>query len=242
MSSFPEVYVGTSGWVYDWNPNGLKWYVRESGFNAVELNMSFYRFPYASFVRNWLRHGSQLRWSIKVHRSITHYSQLGKKALSLWNRFRGIFKPMDDLIDFYLLQLPPSFRLTRENLRRLETFSQSVNLGERMAVEFRSPEWFTGNRGVEICKRLGVTFVSTDSPEFGTIVDSSNNVVYMRLHGRITWYAYHYKREELVEIALNILQLRPKRVFVFFNNNHDMLVNGREMKDILLSLREKIND
>ncbi|MFP3209319.1 MAG: DUF72 domain-containing protein, partial [Nitrososphaeria archaeon] len=37
-----EPYVGTSGWSYAWNPDGLEWYVRNSGLNAVELNSSFY--------------------------------------------------------------------------------------------------------------------------------------------------------------------------------------------------------
>ena len=36
-----RVYVGTSGWAYFWNPDGLDWYVRNSGLNAVELNASF---------------------------------------------------------------------------------------------------------------------------------------------------------------------------------------------------------
>ncbi|RLF12723.1 MAG: DUF72 domain-containing protein, partial [Thermoprotei archaeon] len=38
-----RVYIGTSGWLYDWNLDGsLDWYVKNSGLNAVELNASFY--------------------------------------------------------------------------------------------------------------------------------------------------------------------------------------------------------
>ncbi|MEM4913906.1 MAG: DUF72 domain-containing protein, partial [Desulfurococcaceae archaeon] len=68
-----EVYVGTSGWLYDWNEGAsLDWYVEESGLNAVELNASFYRFPFRNQVKGWSIKGSTLRWSVKVHRSITH--------------------------------------------------------------------------------------------------------------------------------------------------------------------------
>ncbi|MGC8556152.1 MAG: DUF72 domain-containing protein, partial [Conexivisphaera sp.] len=66
-----EFYVGTSGWSYSWNPDGIGWYAENSGLNAVELNASFYRFPFPSMVRGWSRR-SGLRWSIKVHRSVTH--------------------------------------------------------------------------------------------------------------------------------------------------------------------------
>jgi uncharacterized protein YecE (DUF72 family) len=38
-----ELFVGTSGWFYSWNPDGsFDWFCRFSGLNAVELNMSFY--------------------------------------------------------------------------------------------------------------------------------------------------------------------------------------------------------
>jgi uncharacterized protein YecE (DUF72 family) len=39
-----ELFVGTSGWFYSWNPDGsFDWFSRFSGLNAVELNMSFYK-------------------------------------------------------------------------------------------------------------------------------------------------------------------------------------------------------
>ncbi|RLE90384.1 MAG: DUF72 domain-containing protein, partial [Thermoprotei archaeon] len=72
-----EIYVGTSGWMYDWNIGGnLDWYVKFSELNTVELNASFYRFPFRNQVRSWARKGSKLKWAIKVHRSITHYRKL----------------------------------------------------------------------------------------------------------------------------------------------------------------------
>jgi len=62
-----QVFVGTSGWLYDWNEGGtLDWYVRFSGLNAVELNASFYRLPFRRQVESWARRGSSLRWSVKI--------------------------------------------------------------------------------------------------------------------------------------------------------------------------------
>jgi len=231
------VYVGTSGWVYDWNQGGdFRWYARYSRLNAVELNASFYRFPYPSQVASWARRGSGLRWSVKVHRSITHYSRLGAKALEIWDRFKALFKPLEPYIDFYLFQLPPSYRCDGRGVSRLRDFAASVNLGRRFAVEFRHPSCFT--RGLaELCRELGVTMVSVDSPEARWLVNTSG-WLYLRMHGRDVWYAYEYSPEELEEVAQSILRIEspPERIYVFFNNNHWMLENARYMLLLLKKL------
>ncbi|RLE86881.1 MAG: DUF72 domain-containing protein [Thermoprotei archaeon] len=227
-----EVYVGTSGWMYDWNRGGsLDWYVRFSGLNAVELNASFYRFPFPSQVSSWARKGVKLRWAIKVHRSITHRRRLTPQALEVWARFRERFKPLDHLIDFYLFQLPPSFQATETNIERVKSFARAAGLGHRMAIEFRHESWFN-EETVDICREISATVVSVDSP-MGTWIRSSNGIVYLRMHGRSAWYAHDYSGEELEEVAEGVLSLEPSKVYVFFNNDHWMLGNAREMLRIL---------
>lgn len=230
-----EVYVGTSGWLYDWNEGGdLRWYVERSGLNAVELNASFYRFPFLAQVKSWASKGAELRWAVKVHRSITHVRRLSATALDVWARFRERFAPLEPLIDFYLLQLPPSFVAADEAEKRLRGFAASANLGWRLAVEFRHASWLEG-RGLKLCEELGATFVSVDSP-MGTHVGTGNWIVYLRLHGRGSWYAYDYSEDELRELAKLALDLSPRRVYVFFNNDHWMLRNARTMLALLRGL------
>lgn len=226
-----EVFVGTSGWAYFWNPDGLEWYVRNSGLNAVELNASFYRFPFRNQVRGWVRRGAGLRWAVKVHRSITHYRKLSQASYSTWAKFRALFEPMEPLIDYYLLQLPPSYAMTAAGVERLKAFAQATGLGPRLAVEFRHPSWFS-DEGLSVLKEVGATAVSVDSPE---IIHywASNDSVYARLHGRTAWYAHDYSDEELREIAVRIAGLSPRKVYVFLNNDHWMLENARAMKEIL---------
>ncbi len=228
--------MGTSGWLYDWNPDGtLDWYVRFSGLNAVELNASFYRFPYPNQVKGWARKGARLRWAVKVHQRVTHVHRLNEKGLEVWRRFHNLFKPMDHLIDFYLFQLPPSFRASEKAIERLVSFAREASLGAKMAVEFRHQSWFEDGLGVEICRRIGATFVSIDSP-IGIYIGLSNDIVYLRMHGRKYWYAHYYTDEELKEDAKRVLSLKPRRVYVFFNNDHDMLENARRMLVLLRSL------
>ena len=223
--------MGTSGWAYPWNPDGLDWYVRNSRLNAVELNASFYRFPFRNQVRGWVRRGSGLRWAIKVHRSITHYRKLSQASYGTWAKFRALFEPMEPIIDFYLLQLPPSYAMTEAGVERLRRFANMAGLGERLAVEFRHPSWFT-DEGLAVLEEIGATAVSVDSPE-AIMYWSSNGVVYARLHGRTAWYAHEYTEEELMGIAEEIAVLNPRRVYVFLNNNHWMLNNARAIKRIL---------
>jgi uncharacterized protein YecE (DUF72 family) len=230
-----RVYVGTSGWLYDWNEGAsLDWYVEESGLNAVELNASFYRFPFRNQVASWARKGRALRWSIKVHRSITHTRKMSEKALEIWAKFHDLFKVMDDLIDFYLFQLPPNFSCKRENLERIELFNSNTRLGSRLAVEFRHESCFNEDVA-KWAEKAGVVVVSIDAPIARWITNSSG-VVYLRMHGRDVWYGYEYSERELEEIAREVVELKPERVYVFFNNNHWMLNNARYMKRVLEAL------
>ncbi|ADY02430.1 hypothetical protein VMUT_2234 [Vulcanisaeta moutnovskia 768-28] len=226
------VFVGTSGWLYDWNPeSSFDWYVRNSGLNAVELNASFYRFPFRNQVVSWAKKGSGLRWAVKVHRYITHVKRLREDALDTWRRFRDLFTPLDPYIDFYLFQMPPSFAFKDENIDRIRIFAKESGLGKKFAIEFRHPSWF--NEGVlDVFRGLGITIVSVDEPGVTWIV-SSNDTVYLRLHGRTDWYWYDYSEEELRDLAGKVLILNPVDIYVFFNNDHWMLENARRMLAIL---------
>lgn len=214
-----EIYVGTSGWMYSWNvKRSLKWYVENTGFNAVELNASFYRFPTKKQIMSWRQYN--LRWAIKVNRHITHIKKLND--IESWEKFESITRELDP--DFYLFQMPPSFKFNYENLGRIKKFQEIV--GEKMAIEFRDPTWYKNDLGLEI------TVVSIDSP-IGVYIVNTSSIVYLRMHGRDEWYRYEYKEDELKHDAEKILSLNPNKVYIFFNNDLWMLENGRKMLEIL---------
>jgi len=226
-----DFYVGTSGWSYAWNEKkSLDWYVSDSGLNAVELNGSFYRYPSASAVESWVRKSKDLRWSVKVNHAITHNCKLGENALEFWKRFHDLFKPLESKVDFFLFQLPPS--TTPKSMVRIEEFFKKTSLGERFALEVRSSEWFK-EETVKWASNLGLTLVSVDSPDFPRDLFNTSGNVYVRMHGRKDWYSYRYSLEELEEVAKKIIARKPERVYLFFNNDHAMLENAREMLRIL---------
>ncbi len=142
---------------------------------------------------------------------------------------------MASLIDFFLFQLPPSARPTEDYIDKLEKFICEVNLGSKFALEFRNEAWFS-NKWIEWARRLGITLVSVDAPELPRTIFCTNGIVYVRMHGRTCWYAHNYSLEELTEVALNVIRTNPKKVYIFFNNNHDMLHNAHEMFEIFKKL------
>jgi len=223
-----EVFIGTSGWSYNWNEGkSLEWYVNHSGLNAIELNMSFYRFPYPNMVKSWSKKGKQLTWVIKVHRSITHHKKLGKESYVIFERFQDIFKPLEDYIHYYLLQLPPRFN----NIDVLDLFIDECKC-ERLCIEFRNQSLFN-DEIIQWGKKKGVLIVSVDAPNMPRTI-MSNRIIYERIHGRTGWYSHDYSRKELLDIKNRILSVNPELVYMFFNNNHAMLENGRAMYNLLL--------
>lgn len=219
-----EVYIGTSGWAYAWNRGGsLAWFVEHSGLNAIELNSSFYGFPSEKTVLSWANVGSGLRWSVKVHQSVTHRHRFNERAVAVWERFYERFLPLDNLVDFYLFQAPPAFG----DIDRILTFLETIGLAQRCAVEIRNLVVLGDD---EACQRLRdvAVLVSVDSPDLQERI-FPGDVVYLRMHGREGWYRHDYTDAELVGIRDKIAAIDPKRAYIFFNNNSTMLEDAQQV-------------
>jgi uncharacterized protein YecE (DUF72 family) len=128
---------------------------------------------------------------------------------------------MDHLIDFYLFQVPPNFDDVTKALR----FAEYTGLGRRFALEIRNKE-LLGN--YELCAELmdKVTLVSVDSPDYSNRI-FPGEVVYMRMHGRDKWYTYNYSQEEIRETIRQINKFGPEKIYIYFNNDHNMLENAK---------------
>jgi len=223
-----RAYIGTSGWWYDWNKeSSLDWYIENSGLNAIELNASFYRFPFPNQVKGWHNRGSTLTWVVKVHRLITHTYMLHGEAHHVYERFLELFKPLDESIALYLFQMPPRFKPS--SLDNIEKFIKNLD-SSKIAFEFRNEEWY--NFDFDKLDFDGV-IVTPDSPEIQDKPFYKNNCIYMRFHGRSSWYSYKYSENELKAVAKTVKIKNPKRAFAFFNNDHNMLSNARTFMKLL---------
>jgi uncharacterized protein YecE (DUF72 family) len=220
------IRIGTSGYTYCWNegrPTPFKWYLSQ-GFNSVEINASFYRFPTESWVKTWLTIPEDFTFSIKVHRSITHYVKLKDKSLELWNRFRRTIESLEKKIDFWLFQMPSNYKYKQENMERIKTFFERTKLGNKAVVEFRDMSWWKAIKKIE---NIGIVFCSVDAPNLPRNLIATNDAVYLRLHGSKDWYNYIYSENELDKIISKIKKLKADKKVIYLNNDHGMLENGR---------------
>jgi len=220
-----KVYVGTSGYSYFWNPGKptpFRWYLTQ-GFNSVEINASFYRFPTPSWAKAWTIAPDGFEFSIKVHRSITHYAKLGGKAEQLWTRFLEPLKPIERRVSFWLFQMPPNYVHKSQNVDRVRKFVKLAGLGNKAVFEFRHPSWW---KGVKDVRDAGAAFCSVDGPELPREILTVNDVVYLRLHGREVWYNYVYSEEELDEFLSKVISLKASKKAIYLNNDPGMLENG----------------
>jgi len=222
-----EIYVGTSGWFYSWNKGkNFTWYIENSQLNAVELNASFYRFPFPNQIKSWAQKGKGIRFSIKVSRRITHIHRLNQESYPIWEAFVRLFEPLESLIDFYLFQLPPSF--TPKQFDTLNHFFQSIPQPPycRFAIEMRNSEWFQ-EKWIKEMKQIPAVLVSVDSPDLQNKIILSDHIIYIRFHGRTGWYNHNYLSQELEEVADHSCSLKPEKIYAFFNNDHNMLENAQ---------------
>lgn len=231
----PKIRIGTSGYTYSWNkakPNAFEWYISQ-GFNSVEINYSFYRFPQVTSIKIWQSKAPKdFTFSIKVHRSITHYNRLKKpRSIQLWDEFSKILEPLENKIDFWLFQMPANFKFKPENLKRVNSFFNSESImdqivsREKAVIEFRDSSWWNESALKEIGK-AGIVFCSVDAPNLPNEIITTSDAIYLRLHGTKTWYNYLYPEERLKEIVSDIIAMRAQKKAIYLNNDHGMLTNG----------------
>ncbi|MEM3815751.1 MAG: DUF72 domain-containing protein, partial [Candidatus Bathyarchaeia archaeon] len=109
-----------------------------------------------------------------------------------------------------------------------EKFFARIRIGQRFALEVRELSWFNEST-VKWASNLGITLVSIDSPDFPREIFNINGIVYLRMHGRTLWYSHNYSDRELTDIKEKILKSKPEKVYIFFNNDTNMLRNAQHM-------------
>ena len=198
----------------------------DQGFNSVEINGSFYRFPTASWVANWKSNSPRgFVFSIKVHRAITHYSRFGEKAIKLWDRFKKPLDPIENRIDYWLFQTPSTFKYNEKNIEKLVSFKSKAKLDIMAVIEFRDKSWWD-KKAIKSIKEAGLAFCSVDAPLLPTKLVTVNGTSYLRLHGSTRWYNYLYSKNELDKIIKEIKKAKSKKKAIYLNNDHGMLRNG----------------
>jgi len=234
-------FLGCSGYFYpgwkgkfypkelkpkDW----LKYY--SEFFNTVEINSTFYHFPTEKNLKRLYRETPEnFVFSVKVNRTITHYKKF-KNAKDLIADFYKVCREgLREKLGCILFQLPPSYAYTRENLEKI---LENLNPEFKNVLEFRHLSWWN-EEVFNTLKRENVTFCSVSAPNLPETLVETSEVVYVRFHGKTSWYRYNYSEKELRNWAKRIKKSKAKEVFAYFNNDYNAYApqNCLKLKDIL---------
>jgi uncharacterized protein YecE (DUF72 family) len=180
--SRPRVRVGCQGWNYeDWvtppaaarpvfYPNGtrtehmLDAYAR--AFDTVEVDSTFYAAPSDSTYDTWARRVPEgFTFALKLPQKITHEESLrGRAAVEALEEFCRGARRLKEKLAAVLVQLPPQFEATRDNLRALSEFLPLLPPDIRFAVEFRDPFWFEEELLVPLSLQRNVSLALVEGP------------------------------------------------------------------------------
>ncbi|MCK9376177.1 MAG: DUF72 domain-containing protein [Syntrophobacterales bacterium] len=257
-----KLYLGPAGWDYaDWQgvvyPPGLKGSDRltylSTCFDAVEINVTFYRPIAPDYARRWLAAvaaAPDFRFTAKVWQVFTHERRLDEADLT---QFSEGLAPLlaAGRLGVLLAQFPYSFHnieAHRAYLLRLKSALPEFPL----AVEVRHRSW--QQRAVrEFLKAAGLDFCNIDQPLVSFPLGATRWVTgtraYLRCHGRHkeAWfefgddrqarYDYLYPPEELEDLAARARELMDKarETYVIFNNHPagQAVANALELAHLL---------
>lgn len=231
-------YIGTSGWSYPHWKEGFyekkpakEWFSFYSRrFTTVEINATFYGNMSKKTYDAWYKKSPEnFQFSLKGSHHITHRYRL-REARSLLEKEMDHDFDLKEKLAVILWQLPSSFAF---NIEQLDEFCQALNEvagGCRHTIEFRHPSWMTGAIK-ELLSKYNIAICISDSGSWPLWREVSADFVYLRLHGRKTYFS-SYGKEELLSWAEKIKAWKNegRNVYVYFNND----VSGAAPRDAAL--------
>jgi len=220
-----KLFIGTSGWNYPhwakgvFYPEGLsqsRWLEHYTKFfNAVELNVTFYRLVQKKTFQNWYkRTPKDFYFVAKGSKYITHIKKMRGVKESL-NLFIDNVIELKEKLAAILWQLPPSFK---KDLKRLEAFLKLLqNSKIRQVFEFRNRSWFD-KEVYALLKKYNACLCIAHSSRFPYAKEVTADFFYLRFHGGESLYSSNYLDKELKEWA-SFAKGTKKDIFAFFNND-----------------------
>lgn len=224
--------IGTSGYSYQhwqegvfypkaWPKNKLLEYYCQH-FNAVELNVTFYRLPNSSVFKGWARKSPEdFTFVIKGPRFITHI----KRLKDVKNPLEMFFKESSNLgnkLSCVLWQLPASFKFDIEKLKNFIEELKKNETAQKMfqSMEFRHDSWFN-DKTYKLLEENKINLCIADSPRWPAAEIITSDFLYLRFHGGQTLYGSEYSEEELKRWAKKAKAWLKKTncLFAFFNND-----------------------
>lgn len=196
--------------------SGLERYA--AAFDFVEINSSFYRQVRPETYAKWAGEvPDSFRFSVKMHRLITHYTRL--KNTDLLEDFFGSVSGLGGKLAVVLVQLPPTLVFEDENADKFFRALRRIYKGCAVC-EPRHASWLEKGAQKTLAAH-SIGHVLTEIPAAGH--DPLENAapkapLYIRLHGTPRKYYSSYSTEALQHLADFLAGHEERRRYVVFDN------------------------
>lgn len=245
-----KIKVGCCGF-----PISMKDYF--SKFKLVEVQKTFYEPPRPETAAKWRSKAPEdFEFSVKAWQVLTHppssptwrrmktiihekgecgFLKPSRENFKAWERTLEICKALKSKV--CVVQTPPSFKCTKENVNNMEKFFGSVETGGiKVAWEPRG-DWLQRLKEVRsVCEKFGLIHVVDPLRRRPAALGETQ---YFRLHGlhprREINYNYSYSKEDLERLRVEVEAVEKegaKEVYVLFNNL-DMAKNAEAFVKML---------
>lgn len=226
-----EIKVGTCGW------RGKKSKYYEI-FPCIELQETFYKIPKLETLKKYrLESPKDFEFVVKAWQAITHpydsptwrkspppkwgkienfgYLRPTEENFKAWEEIIKVCKILESKI--LIIQTPPSFNPSKENVENMTSFFSSVRRdGLTLGWEPRGG-WANEVIG-NLCRELNIIHVVDP---FRRLPSIESGMAYFRLHGigrGETNYSYIYTDEDLNKLHNIITEMNAEKIYVMFNN------------------------
>jgi uncharacterized protein YecE (DUF72 family) len=245
--------IGTSGFSFDdWlgraYPAGLaktkmlEYYERVLGFDAVELNFTYYAMPVPKTLASMVgRTSPGFCFVVRSHKDMTHdiWQDEDRRVLKdtgeVFKAFRAGISPLVDSgrLGCVLVQFPVFFYPVPQNFDYMRRMPELMP-GASIVVEFRNRAWLRPD-AFHLLEETGMGCCVVDEPKIPRLMPfdprRTSDIAYFRFHGRNqNWfncsreerYNYLYSSAELNEFIppLRSVSAGAKTTYAFFNNCH----------------------
>ena len=194
--------------------NWLEYY--SSVFNTVELNGTFYRTPKLTDLQKYAKvTTANFTFSVKMSKYFSHILKMKECKQQVTDFQSLISEGLENKLDCFLFQLPPSFQYNEENLERLIS---NIPHDKKNVIELRHISWW--NKEVEEAfTTANFTFCNVDYPGLKTHIITTSNSFYFRFHGNPELFKSAYTQTEL-ENFYNSFPKNKNQYNVYFNNTY----------------------
>ena len=263
------IKVGTSGFSFpDWKgtvyPAGiqerdmLSFYEKELGFNALEINFTYYTLPsQKSFAAMSKKTSKGFEFVVKSFKGMTHEirdKETGEMVdnQETFKKFKYSLIPLieDGKLTCVLAQFPYGFFPNRVNFDYLQRFKEEME-EIPLVFEFRNQTWLKEGT-FQFLEGNRIGFCIVDEPKLQKLMPylpkATSEIGYFRFHGRNSnWfnaptsvrYDYLYSEGELKEFIPDIRDISQKtaKTLIFFNNCHagSAAKNAAQMARLLVN-------